>query len=178
MKPEFRTLFDMITTNVRTRPLVAGDGGALVEFYSTLSPLTLHARFFVDSLREFPEMGLTEAVDQDRHLAIVAESIGPSGTEIVGVARAVVAGDDPAIAEFAVVVSDSWQQQGVGTALVRHLARDALRSGINRWRVLRLLGNTQVDRIVERVAVMESTEEVSGVTDSMYRLVPSLVGAR
>jgi acetyltransferase len=168
----------MTTPNVRTRPLVSSDGEALVEFYSTLSPLTLHARFFVDSLREFPEIGLNEAVDQHRHLAIVAESIDRDGAEIVGVARAVVAGDDPATAEFAVVVADAWQQRGVGTALVRHLARDALRTGIDRWHVLRLLGNTQVDRIVERVAVMESTEEVGGVTDSMYRLVPSLVGVR
>ncbi len=162
---------------VRTRPLTGADASALSAFYLGLSPLTLHARFFVDSLSDPVSLGLTSMIDQRTHLAVVAERIGSDGAEIIGVARAVVPLGTPSLAEFAIVVADAWQRRGVGTALVKRLAGDSRRNGIDRWRAIRLTGNDRVDRLLGRVAVRESGDESGGVVDSTYRLVPALVDA-
>jgi acetyltransferase len=166
----------MNNDTVRTRPLLGSDAAALTDFYLGLTPLTVHARFFVDSLHDPRGLGLSAVVDQRNHLAVVAEHIHRKGATIVGDARAVVSPHDPTQAEFAVVVADDWQRSGIGTALVRHLARNAWHVGVERWHVLRLVGNDRVDRLLSRVAIQESSTESGGVVEATFRLLPTLTG--
>jgi acetyltransferase len=87
-------------------------------------------------------------VDYDREMALVAIDETRSDRSIVGVARYTM---DPGreSAEFAIVVTDSWQQRGVGRALMTLLVACARASGLSRIEGSVLRGNRNMLRFTE-----------------------------
>lgn len=159
--------------HVRIRPLLAGDSLGLRDFYTHLSPETVYARFFVDHIGDPAAMGLIDPVDQQDHLAVVAERVAGTGAEILGVARLVRFDADADGGEVGIVVGDEWRRRGIGEALLRSLAVASWRVGILDWTVLRLPQNDDVDRLVQRVSSLTSASESSGIVESRYRLLPA-----
>ncbi|HEX6906993.1 MAG TPA: GNAT family N-acetyltransferase, partial [Terriglobales bacterium] len=115
---------------VMIRPVRPEDEPALVRFHSALSERSVYLRYFQPmklSTRTAHER-LTRIcfLDYDREMALVAEHRdGRSGlAEIVAVARLskLHAVNE---AEAAIVVSDDYQHQGLGTELYRRLAQIA-----------------------------------------------------
>jgi GNAT superfamily N-acetyltransferase len=116
-------------TEVLIREIRASDKGLLAAAHSRLSDETRLRRFLSAKprLTESDLRYLTE-VDGVNHYAVVALI----GGHIVAVARWVRLVDNPAEAEAAVVVGDSFQGRGLGKILAAELADAARARGIRR----------------------------------------------
>jgi acetyltransferase len=113
-------------TTVTIRPIRPEDEPLMVRFHETLSDDTVHFRYFgmISLHQRVRHERLTRLcfIDYDRAMALVAERKGPETgeRELLGVARysRVHASND---AEFAIVISDRVQHQGLGTLLMERL---------------------------------------------------------
>jgi acetyltransferase len=155
---------------VRLRPIRPEDEPLVAAFHRTLSEETVFQRYLA-------HVGLSERTtherliricfgDYDREMALVAEWDDPSTGRpaILGIGRlSRVFGTDDA--EFAVLVSDAWQGQGLGTELLRWLVQIARAEGVTS------LGCTMR---AENVGMRTASERVGftigpGATDELVR---------
>jgi acetyltransferase len=103
--------------NVVLRPIRPEDEPMWHRFMKACSQHTLWERFRYLFKETTHEMATRFCfVDYDRTMAIVAEVEDNGERQIIGVAR-LVADADHRDAEYAVLVSDDWQGQGLGTEL-------------------------------------------------------------
>ena len=96
----------------------------MVKFHGTLSEESVHFRYFgvVKLEQRVAHERLTRICfnDYDREIAMVATRQATNGEEILGVGRLIkVHGVNEG--EFAIVISDHWQGQGLGTYLLKLL---------------------------------------------------------
>ena len=136
------------------RPIRADDQERLQASHARLSPLTRYRRFMTSK----PYLSAADAaylaeIDGRNHYALVATFTREDGEDaIIGVARFVRAADDPRAAEFAIVVGDDWQGQGVGRELMGRLVDAAVTLGIERFHATMLADNVPIQRLSERFA--------------------------
>jgi acetyltransferase len=118
-------------TRITIRPIRPEDEPLIAKFHQTLSDRSVYLRYFCSlSLRARVAHERLVRIcfgDYDREMALVAECLDAAGkSEIIGVGRLNrLHGTEEA--ELAVVVSDQYQGQGLGTELVRraiHVARE------------------------------------------------------
>jgi GNAT superfamily N-acetyltransferase len=104
-----------------------GDVDAIVTAYRSLSPQNIYRRFFTLMPDPAPlvERHLS-LVDHHDHEALVVLD----GSLVVGVAHWDRANCCPDEAEVAITVTEPWQHRGLGRVLIRALAGDAHRHGI------------------------------------------------
>jgi acetyltransferase len=108
------------------RPIKPEDEPLMVKFHETLSEESVYNRYFstLKLSQRVAHERLTRICfnDYDREIALVAELKVPKGDEkkILGVGRLSKQHGDSE-AEFAVLVSDAWHDQGLGTELLRRL---------------------------------------------------------
>jgi acetyltransferase len=111
---------------VLIRPIRPEDEPLMVKFHETLSEESVYNRYFsaLKLSQRVAHERLTRICfnDYDREIALVAELKVPKGEEkkILGVGR-LSKQHGRADAEFAVLVSDEWQRQGLGSELLRRL---------------------------------------------------------
>lgn len=141
-------------TPIEIRPIAVDDGKRLRTAHSRLSPEARYRRF-LGAKPELTEADARYLVDIDGrdHFALVATTTvhGERGA-IIAVARFVRIADDPTAAEFAIVVGDRFQRQGLATALIERLAAAARQRGITRFRATTLSENVAVFRLLEALA--------------------------
>jgi RimJ/RimL family protein N-acetyltransferase len=113
-------------TSVQVRPIEVSDRAALAAAFARLSPASRLRRFLSpkSTLSDGELTRLTE-VDHVTHEALVAID---RRRDIVGVAR-YAAGASLGTAEVAVVVADSWQRRGLGSALTARVIAHAKKNG-------------------------------------------------
>ena len=140
------------------RPIRANDADALAAGFANLSPRSRYLRFF--SLRD--ELGdkmikdFTD-IDHDLHRAwVVADPEHPrandgDGGHGIAVARLFRDADDPTVAEATVVVTDEYQQRGVGTLLLNLLTSTAAATGVTRIRFETLWENNGLRRLMGKL---------------------------
>lgn len=120
---------------VVVRPIRPEDAALERRFVNSLSDETRYLRFFYQLHELTPAMlARFTQVDYDRELALVAVVEDPQAPERVsfaGVAR-YIENADRTSAEYAIVVHDAWQRQGVGAALMERLIAAARRKGLLR----------------------------------------------
>jgi RimJ/RimL family protein N-acetyltransferase len=133
---------------VRLRPLGPADIDHLSALFDRLSPRSRHLRY-LSPVPTLPEHQLRQLADIDHrhHEAIGAFQAGI----LVGAAHYVRSRDDPAQADISIEVADSHQRRGLGTRLVRELARRARQRGITRFTAVALSGNTAVPALLRRL---------------------------
>jgi len=132
------------------RPIAPDDAWQLQRALGLLSAETIQRRFLGPKPRfSAAELRYLTEVDGHDHLALVAAD-AHSGW-IRAVARCVRLPEDPRTAEWAVVVCDDLQRRGIGTALVRALADDALGVGITRFTGTVAGENRAVLRLLQHV---------------------------
>jgi RimJ/RimL family protein N-acetyltransferase len=138
---------------VAIRPIEPDDGERLAAAFARLSPDSRYRRFLsVKSRLSATETHyLIDAVDGRDHVALVATP-ARDPERILAVARFVRLPDDPDTAEFAIVVGDELQGQGLGTVLLQRLADEAVALGVRRFSALMLSDNVAAHRLVERLA--------------------------
>ncbi len=131
------------------RPITPDDGPELQAAYDRLSPLSKYRRFLAPK----PHLSRRETaylvqVDGQAHVALVAISPKHPG-RILGVARFVRLPEEPGTAEFAIVVGDPYQGEGLGAALSQRLALEASARGIRRLRATLLADNAPARGLVQ-----------------------------
>ncbi len=111
------------------RALRREDGPALLSAIKSVSAQSLFRRFFAVR-RDFTDKEITFFVNIDfvSHVALVAVMEEAGRQAIIGGGRYVVV--KPGIAELAFAVVDAYQRQGIGAALMRHLAAIARDAGL------------------------------------------------
>jgi acetyltransferase len=117
------------------RPIRPEDEPLMVKFHGTLSEESVHFRYFgiVKLEQRVAHERLTRICfnDYDREIAMVATRRATSEEEILGVARLIkVHGVNEG--EFAIVISDQWQGQGLGTYLLKLLLEIGRQEGLER----------------------------------------------
>jgi RimJ/RimL family protein N-acetyltransferase len=137
---------------VEIRPIRPDDAERLNAAYDALSEQSKYRRFLAAKprLSESDTRYLVQ-VDGCNHVALVATAV-EDPNRIIGVARFVRLPEDPRTAEFAVVVGDPYQREGLGTALLERLADEAIGRGIRQFIATTLADNVAVHRLVARLA--------------------------
>ncbi len=120
---------DIVTATgarLHMRPIRPDDAKRLINFHSHLSPDSVYRRYF----SVHPELSANEVrhlteVDYVDRLALIVEDEG----KLIGVGRydRIPGTSD---AEVAFIVTDQYQHQGIGTMLLRQLAKAAWPTGI------------------------------------------------
>ncbi|HEX4085671.1 MAG TPA: bifunctional acetate--CoA ligase family protein/GNAT family N-acetyltransferase [Chthoniobacteraceae bacterium] len=139
------------------RPIRPEDEPLMVDFHKTLSDATVHFRYFgtLKLEQRIAHERLTRICfnDYDREIALAVEREKPGGgREILGIGRLSRTLDDGE-AEFAILVSDPWQRQGIGTELLEKLVAIAKQEGMSRISGCILPGNTGMERICRNVGM-------------------------
>jgi RimJ/RimL family protein N-acetyltransferase len=137
---------------VWVREIRPDDGERLRASHARLSPDAQYRRF----LSPKPALSAADArylveVDGRRHFALVAVA-SEDPDAIVAVARFVGLSEDPATAEFALVVGDAYQGQGLGTELLDRLISAARERGVTRFVASILSTNHAALALVRRAA--------------------------
>jgi RimJ/RimL family protein N-acetyltransferase len=137
---------------VAIRPIRGNDAGRLEASHALLSPDTRYRRFLAAKprLTENEVRYLTE-VDGRDHYALIATPAGDPEV-IIGVGRFIRDPGDPAAAEFAIVVGDPYQGEGLGTELIKRLSDAAIERDISRFTATVLADNEPVHRLLLRLA--------------------------
>jgi acetyltransferase len=111
------------------RPVKPEDAPLFTALFKTLSPTTIYYRFF-GALKELnPEMlARFTQIDYDREIALVAIDEDSESDCLLGVAR-IIGDPDGRTGEFAVLVGDAWQGQGIGSNLLEKCLSIAEKQG-------------------------------------------------
>ncbi|MDQ6774835.1 MAG: GNAT family N-acetyltransferase, partial [Actinomycetota bacterium] len=133
---------------VAIRPIRGDDAGRLEASHALLSPDTRYRRFLgvKPRLTENEVRYLTQ-VDQHDHVALIATPARDPEL-IIGVGRFIRDRDDPSAAEFAIVVGDPYQGEGLGTELLTRLADAAIERDIWRFTAMVLADNEAAHRLL------------------------------
>jgi RimJ/RimL family protein N-acetyltransferase len=161
-------------TEVKVRPIRHDDGERLRASHARLSPETRYRRF----LGVKPELTAADTrylvnIDGCDHVALVATL----EDEIIAVARFVRLSDDPRAAEFAIVVGDSHQRQGLATRLLTELTRAALERGISRFVATVLSDNVPVYGLMDKIAAGPLHERPLGAVSEVEFALALVPGA-
>ncbi len=149
-------------TPVRLRPLRPDDLDRELAFVQGLSEESLYLRLHYFS-REVSRQELARLLDLDyRDRMAVAAVLGQPPDEVfIGVSRyARIEATDQA--DCAIVVTDAWHGRGVGTELMRTLARAARRHGIRTLVGTSLAENQRILAWARRFGFDVRTEPNSG----------------
>jgi RimJ/RimL family protein N-acetyltransferase len=154
-------------TEVAIRPIHADDRPALQAAHARLSPETQYNRFLAAKphLSDADARYLVE-IDGSDHFALVATPAEDPGL-IIAVARFVRLPDDPDVAEFAIVVGDRYQRQGLAAEVLRRLADAALERGMLRFRATTLAHNHALHHLVRKFAGGSAGETPRGPIDEI-----------
>jgi acetyltransferase len=152
---------------VTIRPIRPEDEPMMVTFHGTLSERTVYQRYF-------SSFSLSRRVDHDRllricfsgydrEIALVAEHKDPAtnNLRILGVARLSRLRVDASEAEVAVLVSDAYQNRGLGTELLRRSIQIARNEKLVRLVAELLRDNVAMEKVFRRFGFSFHTYENS-----------------
>jgi acetyltransferase len=123
------------------------DADAVSRFVQELSPASRYFRFMM-GMRELSDDALGHFVrPKAGREAVLVATPGTNLARIVGIAQFVVDGDE---AEFALVVADAWQRQGLGARLLAELSGHAARWGVAQVHADVLADNHAMRRLAEK----------------------------
>ncbi|HUC64332.1 MAG TPA: GNAT family N-acetyltransferase [Stellaceae bacterium] len=154
---------------VEIRALTPDDRADFLAAVDRSSPRSLYRRFF--SVRqEFAEQEVDFFVNVDfvNHAALVAVMEEAGRPVIVGAGRYIVVG--PGRAEVAFAVVDAYQGQGVGAALMRHLAVVAQNAGLKELVADVLPDNLPMLKVFEKSGLDVRTQRGLRVVQVTLRL--------
>ncbi len=138
-------------TKILLRPIKPSDKDELAKGLRRLSPETVHKRFLTPKASfSRAELRYLTEVDGHDHFALVAERLDYPGM-IIAVGRWVRLHDEPEAAEVAIVVADSLQGVGLGSAIADRLAAAAVEHDVQRFTATMLSENRAAHALMERL---------------------------
>lgn len=165
-------------TLLTIRPIRPEDEPLMIQFHKTLSEQSVYFRYFhlIKLSQRTAHYRLTRLcfIDYDREMALVADYTHPDteAHEILAVARlSKLHGTNEA--EFALLVSDRYQCQGLGTELLKRLLQVGQDEQLEHIHAETLADNSAMQRVCEKLGfslqlieagVMQATIEVQQIT--------------
>jgi GNAT superfamily N-acetyltransferase len=149
--PEFRTTHVLDDgTQLSFRPMHPTDEPRLKELFHALSKETLYYRF-MSNIKALPRKQIQDFVfiNHRTDIAIVATVPEAHGDDVVAIGRYYL-DEKTNFAEVAFVVRDAWQNRGIGSSLLKHLATIAKRNGISGFTAEVLSGNRRMQSVFNR----------------------------
>ena len=155
---------------VEIRALRPDDRADLLAAVGRTSEQSLYRRFFaVKNGFTEPEIAFFLNIDFVNHVALVAVLEDLGRPRIVGGGRYIVV--QPGRAEAAFVVVDEYQGQGIGSALLRHLATLARGAGIAELIAEVMPDNASMLKVFEKCGFRLSTRRESLVVHVTLHLI-------
>jgi acetyltransferase len=153
-------------TEATIRPIRPEDEPLMVKFNQTLSEQSIYLRYFhlVALSSRIAHERLTRIcfIDYDREMALVAEHKDPQAEEnqILAVGRlSKLHGIDEA--EFAMLVSDTYQRRGLGTEILQRLIQIGRDEKLERITAEMLAENRAMQRVCQKVGfTLERSPEI------------------
>lgn len=154
----------------RLRSVASRDVQKLVEFRAGLLPDTVYNRYFAPLRLSHP--ALTEWAEHliNRHPCRQLSWVAAESTRIVALLELVPDPIDQWHAEMGIVVSDSHQRRGIGTALGRYALTAARRLGIHQVSACMLAENRGAQKFIRKLGarcVWQDDGELRIVTMTM-----------
>lgn len=135
----------------RLRSIGAGDVGGLMEFREGLSPDTIYNRFFAPMRLSSSALQLWAEHLIDRHPARQWSWVAAEAAQVVALLELVPDPIEPTHAEMAIVVRDSHQRRGIGTALGRYALQVARGLGIRQAAACMLTENRAAQFFIRKL---------------------------
>lgn len=142
-------------TTATIRPITPEDEPAMARFHQTLSERTVYQRYLMqmrlDQRVAHERLSRLCFIDYDCEMAFVVERQAPEGgpPEILGVGRlSKLHGLNEG--EFAILISDPWQGQGLGTRLLNLLVQVGRDEGLDRITATMLPLNSAMQSVARR----------------------------
>lgn len=149
-------------TDVRLRPIAPDDKALLAAGLASLSEQSRYRRFLTAKPRlTGSELRYLTEVDGHDHFALLAV-LPDQPDRMAGVGRWVRLAPGSDTAEFAIVVGDSWQGKGLGSALGAALVDAAVEHGVRRFTAVTLPENAPAQRLLEKIAGRLTYEQADG----------------
>jgi len=143
-------------TEVSLRPIHPGDEPLMAQFHQTLSGRSVYMRYFcsisLEARLAHERLVRICHVDREREVALVVDYTNKSSgkQQILGVGRLIKL-DGQNEAEVAILVSDQYQKQGLGTELLRRLIQIARDQKLHRVSGELLRDNLAMQIIVKKL---------------------------
>jgi GNAT superfamily N-acetyltransferase len=141
---------------VEIRALRREDRNGLEEAVSRASAESLRRRFF-----SVQELEFFSNIDLVSHVALVVVADEGGGPVIVGGGRYIVL--EPGRAEVAFALIDEYQGQGIGAALMRHLAAIARDAGLKELIAEVLPENTAMLKVFKKSGLQPTTRREADI---------------
>jgi acetyltransferase len=167
-------------TPVIIRPIRPEDEPLMVKFHESLSERSVYMRYFhaMNLTRRTAHDRLTRIcfIDYDREMALVAERENPETgePEILGVARLSRNRAFPDEAEFAILINDHFQGQGLGTILLEKLLEVGRAEGLRRITAQILYENRAMQHLSKKFGFHLQHDPEEGVVKAdldLYQMV-------
>lgn len=131
------------------RQVRADDEAAMRRFVRGLSPSSRYFRFMM-GMRELSDDAVSHFTrPRPGREAVLVATPGSNLGAIIGVAQFVI-DDDCENSEFALVVDDAWQRQGLGSMMLSELGTFAARHGVKQVNADVLNDNHAMRRLAEK----------------------------
>jgi acetyltransferase len=136
--------------NIVIRPIRPEDDAMERAFINGLSRDTGYNRLLSARKLTRDEIRRLTRIDYEQEMAFIAIAVDGGQARLLGVAR-YVKDADAAGAEFAIVVADAWQHNGVGSLLLSALLRHAHAAGIGRLHGITLATNQAMQNLARKL---------------------------
>lgn len=149
--PDYRETLELKDgRRVTLRPIRPDDAPRLQEGFARLSPQSIYMRFLQAASGLSDEQARQLAtVDYVRRMALVAVVDDENGERLVAVARySMIEGDEPGLAEAAIIVGDRYQGVGLGKALMRRLLQYGSQHGVRKLVATVHSSNARITRFI------------------------------
>src|SRR5581483_2012595 len=160
-------------STLRLRPPSAGDEGALIDFFTTLSDRSRYLRFHGIRAVDHELVARCLAPDWETRGALLGSLVDAEGVERIVALAEYARLRDPLVAEVAFTVADDLQGRGIATRLLEQLAGRAAEAGIERF-VAEVLAENSAMLAVFRDAGFELTRTLEhGAMEVTFPIEPT-----
>ncbi len=137
-------------TSAVMRAIKPEDEPLWIDLLNSFSSQTIRFRFF-HPIREITHEMATRYcyIDYDREIGVVVEVEEKGEKRLIGVGRLILFMDKKS-GEFAVAVTDAWQQKGAGSQMIDFCIEISRRRGVQRISTVMLPDNTIIIKMFER----------------------------
>jgi acetyltransferase len=145
----------------------------LVEMLSSLSEESQQRRFFrplknIEAI--WREAARVAGADPAFHTTLIITSSDDNHEHAAALGELAIDPGDPTVAEFAVVVRDDYQHEGLGRMLLEMLAQVAMLQGVRTLRADMLAENRAVHKLVRGMGMPYTAQMRQGTTMALIRL--------